>query len=166
MYRTLLARCEYGVCSHCKECTARCSLVWLSECFRFVPIIRYTQWVQTPYSHLASKVRYISIQRKLQLKIHLSSYIKTRDFNISEVLRYINVIWISRTNVLSLYERRGESPKHWVLSSFFGLKKGIFTSEIEISTLLRNFFLGVCGKFFRNVGVRGSDSEDFPDLYL
>ena len=31
-------------------------------------------------------------------------------------------------------------------------KNGIFTSEIEISTLLRNFFLGVCGFFLRNVG--------------
>ena len=49
-----------------------------------------------------------------------------------------------------------------VFSSFFGLKKGIFTSEIEISTLLRNFFLGVCGNFFRNVGVRGGDSDFFP----
>ena len=48
-----------------------------------------------------------------------------------------------------------------VFSSFFGLKNGIFTSEIEISTLLRNFFLGVCGKFFRNVGVRGGDSDFF-----
>ena len=38
-----------------------------------------------------------------------------------------------------------------VFSSFFGLKKGIFTSEIKISTLLRNFFLGVCGFFLRNV---------------
>ena len=53
-----------------------------------------------------------------------------------------------------------------VFSSFFGPKNRIFTSEIDFSTLLRNFFLGVCGKFFRNVGVRGGDSEDFPDLYL
>ena len=29
---------------------------------------------QTLYSHLASKVRYISFQHNLQLKIHLSSY--------------------------------------------------------------------------------------------
>ena len=28
------------------------------------------------YSHLASKVRYISFQRNLQLKIHLSSYLE------------------------------------------------------------------------------------------
>ena len=39
-----------------------------------------------------------------------------------------------------------------VFSSFFGQKNGIFTSEVEFSTLLREFFLGVCGKFFRNVG--------------
>ena len=56
--------------------------------------------------------------------------------------------------------------KQRVCSSFFGLKDGEFTSEIDFSTLRRNFFLGVCGKFFRNVGVRGGDSEDFPDLYL
>ena len=46
-----------------------------------------------------------------------------------------------------------------VFSSFFGLKKGIFTSEIKISTLLRNFFLGVCGKFSRNVGSFFADIE-------
>ena len=46
-----------------------------------------------------------------------------------------------------------------VFSSFFGLKKGIFTSEIKISTLLRKFFLGVCGKFFRNVDVYFADVE-------
>ena len=48
-----------------------------------------------------------------------------------------------------------------VFSSFFAKKNGVFTSEIEISTLLRKIFLGVCGKFLRNVGVRGGDSEDF-----
>ena len=53
-----------------------------------------------------------------------------------------------------------------VFSSFFGLKKGIFTSEIKISTLLRIFFLGVCGFFLRNVGVRGGDSEAISALYL
>ena len=53
-----------------------------------------------------------------------------------------------------------------VFSSFFGPKNGIFTSEINFFTLLRKFFLGVCGKFFRNVGVRGGDSEAFSDLYL
>ena len=46
-----------------------------------------------------------------------------------------------------------------VFSSFFGLKKGIFTSEIKISTLLRNFFLGVCGFFLRNVGGLLADVE-------
>ena len=35
--------------------------VWLCGCFRFVPIyIRYIQWVQTPYSHVASNVRYVT----------------------------------------------------------------------------------------------------------
>ena len=38
-----------------------------------------------------------------------------------------------------------------VFSSFFGLKNGIFTSEINFSTLLRKFFLGVCGFFLPNV---------------
>ena len=51
--------------------------------------------------------------------------------------------------------------KQRVFSSFFGPKNGIFTSEVEKSTLLRKIFLGVCGKFLRNIGVRGGDSEDF-----
>ena len=51
-----------------------------------------------------------------------------------------------------------------VFSSFFGLKNGIFTSEIDFSTLLRKIFFGVCGKFLSNVGVRGGDSEDFWNL--
>ena len=38
-----------------------------------------------------------------------------------------------------------------VFSSFFGLKKGFFTSEIIFFTLLRKIFLGVCGFFLRNV---------------
>ena len=38
-----------------------------------------------------------------------------------------------------------------VFSSFFGLKNGIFTSEIIFFTLLRKIFLGVCGFFLRNV---------------
>ena len=49
--------------------------------------------------------------------------------------------------------------RYGVFSSFVGLKKGIFTSEIKISTLLRKFFLGVCGKFFRNVDVYFADVE-------
>ena len=51
--------------------------------------------------------------------------------------------------------------KQRVFSSFFDRKKWFFTSDIEKSTLLRKIFLGVCGKFLRNVGVRGGDSEDF-----
>ena len=39
-----------------------------------------------------------------------------------------------------------------VFSSFLVQKNGIFTSEINFFTLLRNFFLGVCGFFLRNVG--------------
>ena len=54
--------------------------------------------------------------------------------------------------------------KQRVFSSFFDQKNGIFTSEVEKSTLLRNFFLGVCGEFLSNVGVRGGDSEDFWNL--
>ena len=42
--------------------------------------------------------------------------------------------------------------KQRVLSSFFGPKNGVFTSEIIFFTLLRKNFLGVCGKFSRNVG--------------
>ena len=38
-----------------------------------------------------------------------------------------------------------------VFSSFFGPKNGDFTSEINFFTLLRNFFLGVCGFFLSNV---------------
>ena len=53
--------------------------------------------------------------------------------------------------------------KQRVFSSFFD-RKNSFTSEIEKSTLLRKIFLGVCGKFLRNVGVRGGDSEDFWNL--
>ena len=46
-----------------------------------------------------------------------------------------------------------------VFSSFFGLKNGIFTSEINFFTLLRKFFLGVCGLFLRNVGGFLGDVE-------
>ena len=42
---------------------------------------------------------------------------------------------------------------HGVFSSFFGQKNGVFTSEINFFTLLRKFFLGVCGFFLRNVEV-------------
>ena len=53
-----------------------------------------------------------------------------------------------------------------VFSSFFWPKKGIFTSEVGFSTLLRKIFLGVCGFFLRNVGVRDGDSEAISTLYL
>ena len=46
-----------------------------------------------------------------------------------------------------------------VFSSFFGLKKGIFTSEIKIFTLLRKNFLGVCGFFLRNIDGFFADVE-------
>ena len=59
-----------------------------------------------------------------------------------------------------------KARKHWVFSSFFRQKNGISTSDVEKSTLLRKKFLGVCGKFFRNVGARGSISEALLDLYL
>ena len=49
--------------------------------------------------------------------------------------------------------------KHGVFSSFFGQKNGIFTSEINFFTLLRKFFLGVCGFFLRNVGGFLGDVE-------
>ena len=42
---------------------------------------------------------------------------------------------------------------------FFAQKNRIFTSEINFSTLLRNFFLGVCGFFLRNVGRFFADAE-------
>ena len=53
-----------------------------------------------------------------------------------------------------------------VFSSFFWPKKGVFTSEVEKNTSEINFFLGVCGFFFGNVGVRGGDSEAISALYL
>ena len=54
--------------------------------------------------------------------------------------------------------------KQRVFSSFFDQKNGIFTSEVENFTLLRNFFLGVCGFFSRNVGARGRRSDDYSCL--
>ena len=53
-----------------------------------------------------------------------------------------------------------------VFSSFLGAKNRIFTSELDFFTLLRIFFLGVCGIFLGNVGVRGGDSEAISALYL
>ena len=46
-----------------------------------------------------------------------------------------------------------------VFSSFFGLKNGIFTSEVENFTLLRKIFLGVCGCFLSNVDGFFADVE-------
>ena len=46
-----------------------------------------------------------------------------------------------------------------VFSSFFWPKNRIFTSEIIFFTLLRFFFLGVCGFFLRNVGRFLADAE-------
>ena len=46
-----------------------------------------------------------------------------------------------------------------VFSSFFGLKNGIFTSEINFFTLLRKIFLGVCGFFLLNVDSIFADIE-------
>ena len=52
-----------------------------------------------------------------------------------------------------------KAHKQRVFSSFFGQKNGIFTSEIIFFTLLRNFFLGVCGFFLRHVGGILGDVE-------
>ena len=49
-----------------------------------------------------------------------------------------------------------------VLSSFFGKKgqkKVVLHYELVISTLRRNFFLGVCGFFLRNVDSFFADVE-------
>ena len=46
-----------------------------------------------------------------------------------------------------------------VFSSFFWQKNGQFTSEIDFSTLLRKFFLGVCGIFLSNVDGFFADVE-------
>ena len=74
-------------------------------------------------------------------------------------MRSVNAIWISAENVLSLYQRRGESPKQTGFLLFFWLKNAFFTSEIEISTLRRKIFLGVCGFFLSNVGGFSADVE-------
>ena len=49
-----------------------------------------------------------------------------------------------------------------VLSAFFGKnrgKNGCFTLQVVISTLRRKIFLGVCGKFLRNIGSFFADVE-------
>ena len=57
-----------------EKCTAPCLVLvqtfYTSFIIRRGPVLLY--------SHLASKVRYISFQRNLQLKIHLSSYSKSK----------------------------------------------------------------------------------------
>ena len=52
-----------------------------------------------------------------------------------------------------------KAHKQRVFSSFFGPKNGNFTSEINFFTLLRIFFLGVCGFFLRHVGGFFGDVE-------
>ena len=46
-----------------------------------------------------------------------------------------------------------------VFSSFFAPKNGVFTSEVNFFTLLKKFFLGVCGFFLRHVGGFLGDEE-------
>ena len=55
-----------------------------------------------------------------------------------------------------------------VFSSFLGLKKGIFTSEIKNFTLLRKIFLGVCGFFLCHVGGFFGDlgGRKLKDIYF
>ena len=56
-----------------------------------------------------------------------------------------------------------------VFSSFLlkkRAKKGCFTLRVGDFTLRREFFLGVCGFFLSNVGVRGGDCETFSCLIL
>ena len=59
--------------------------------------------------------------------------------------------------IFVLAKRR--SPKQAGFFLFFWPKNGIFTSEINFFTLLRKFFLGVCGFFVRNVGGFLGDAE-------
>ena len=61
-----------------------------------------------------------------------------------------------------------KAHRYRVFSSFFGQKNGIFTSEINFFTLLRNFFLGVCGFFLRHVDGFFGDVERWKlkDIYF
>ena len=52
-----------------------------------------------------------------------------------------------------------KARKHWGFSSFFRQKNGIFTSEINFFTLLRNFFLGVSVNFLGQAVANISDVE-------
>ena len=66
MYRTLLARCEYRVCSH---------WVYIIVChFHDSHTLLEGVWLSDIGG--MAEVRYISFQRNLQLKIHLSSYLR------------------------------------------------------------------------------------------
>ena len=49
--------------------------------------------------------------------------------------------------------------RYGVFSSFLVGKKVVLHYELVISTLRRNFFLGVCGFFLRNVGGFLGDVE-------
>ena len=112
--------------------------VWLSDIGRMAEVrndlIRL-------YSHLASKVRYISFQRNLQLKIHLSSY------HLVECCEVLTRFGFRRKMLYLCTSKEERALNKRVLSSFFGPKNGIFTSEIDFYTLLRIFFLVVCGIF-------------------
>ena len=55
--------------------------------------------------------------------------------------------------------KRREPINNGVSPLFLAKKNGGFTSEIDFSTLLRKFFLGVCGIFPRNVGCFFADVE-------
>ena len=56
------------------------------------------------------------------------------------------------------------AQRYRVFSSFLVRKKVVLHYELVISTLRRKIFIGVCEKFFRNVGLRGRDSEVFWGL--
>ena len=78
MYRTLLARCEYRVCSHRKSNVPHvaCGRVAQRKCWLIDNDFKEYKHLKTAEPHVASNVRYISFQRNLQLKIYLSSYSK------------------------------------------------------------------------------------------
>ena len=70
--------------------------------------------------------------------------------------------------VVSLRQKRGESPKHWGSLLFLGKKNGCFTSEVENFTSESGFFfsesgffLGVCGRNFADVKF-----EKLKDIYF
>ena len=61
--------------------------------------------------------------------------------------------------MLYLCTSEEERAHKYRVFSFFCQKNGVFTSEINFFTLLRKFFLGVCGFFLRNVGGFLGDIE-------